>query len=129
DAVEFCCESALRRGRLRELLGDVPDIERLMSRIVAGSALPRELLGLRRGLEAVPALRAALGADAPHKRARRDGGEPEAASAPHATDGSFADDAVTRGPMDGVEQHLEDVETFGDAGTFDARIADISARI
>src|SRR5207253_9413450 len=70
DGVEYCCESGLRRGRLRELLGDAPDIERLMSRIVAGSALPRELLGLRRGLEAAPALRLALGAAAPGKHAR-----------------------------------------------------------
>jgi len=60
DAVEFCCESALRRTRLAELLGSVPDIERLVARVVAGAAQPRELVALRRGLEAVPILRGAL---------------------------------------------------------------------
>jgi DNA mismatch repair protein MutS len=60
DAVEFCCESALRRARLAELLGSVPDLERLVARVVAGAAQPRELVALRRGLEAVPMLRGAL---------------------------------------------------------------------
>ncbi|MHB8378172.1 MAG: DNA mismatch repair protein MutS [Dehalococcoidia bacterium] len=61
DAVSYCHESALRRARLGELLGDVADIERLTSRVVAGSAQPRELVALQRGLEAGVALRAALG--------------------------------------------------------------------
>ncbi len=66
DAVAFCHESALRRTLMIDLLRGVPDLERLVSRIVAGSAMPRELVALRRGLEAVPQLRAALadGADA-----------------------------------------------------------------
>ncbi len=64
DEVAFCCDSVLRRARLRELLGDIPDLERLMSRIVAGSAQPRELVALRRGLEACVDLQAALAAGA-----------------------------------------------------------------
>jgi DNA mismatch repair protein MutS len=61
DEVGFCFDSALRRARVAELLGDVPDVERLVGRIVAGSAQPRELVALRRGLEVVPQLRATLG--------------------------------------------------------------------
>ena len=57
DEVAFCEESGLRRGRLRELLGSLPDLERVVGRVVAGSAQPRELVALRRGLEAIPAMR------------------------------------------------------------------------
>jgi DNA mismatch repair protein MutS len=66
DAVEHAHESALRRGRLLELLRAMPDLERLVSRIVAGMAQPRELVALRRGLELAPQLRDALeqGSDA-----------------------------------------------------------------
>ena len=60
DAVAYCHESALRRARLVELLGDVRDIERLAARVVAGSAQPRELVALRRGLEAAAALKRML---------------------------------------------------------------------
>jgi len=61
DEVAYCHESALRRGRLRELLGSLPDLERVVARVVAGSAQPRELVALRRGLEAVPAIKVSLG--------------------------------------------------------------------
>jgi DNA mismatch repair protein MutS len=61
DAVAFCHESAMRRARLSELLRAMPDLERLAGRIVAGSVQPRELVALRRGLELVPQLRAAIG--------------------------------------------------------------------
>src|SRR5437868_1829534 len=122
DGVEYCCESALRRGRLRELLGDVPDIERLMSRIVAGSALPRELLGLRRGLEAAPALRLALGAAAPGKHARGERSDESEVGSQTSDDGDVR-----------VGRQRSDVE--GDPGKpeapapFDTRITDIAGRI
>jgi len=60
DEVAYCHESALRRARVAELLKTMPDLERLAGRIVAGSAQPRELVALRRGLELVPELRAAV---------------------------------------------------------------------
>jgi DNA mismatch repair protein MutS len=63
DEVAFCHEGALRRTRLRDLLASVPDLERIVARVVAGSAQPRELVALRRGLEVVPLLRRALGED------------------------------------------------------------------
>ncbi|MEX2157783.1 MAG: DNA mismatch repair protein MutS [Dehalococcoidia bacterium] len=57
DQVQYFFESALRRGRAQELLAQSPDIERLVGRVVLGVASPRDLVGLRRGLELAPALR------------------------------------------------------------------------
>ncbi len=51
---------ALARARLRELLGQVADLERLINRVVTGAAGPRELASLGRSLAALPALREAL---------------------------------------------------------------------
>ncbi len=62
DAVAYCYESAVRRARISESLRDVSDVERLVGRIVAGSAQPRELVALRRGLELIPRLRSELAA-------------------------------------------------------------------
>ena len=68
DQVQYFFESAVRRGRAQELLAKMSDLERLCGRVVAGLASPRDLVGLRRGLELAPALRElALG-----------GGQPEA---------------------------------------------------
>ncbi len=60
DAVAYCHESALRRARLSDMLREMPDVERLVGRIVASSAQPREVVALRRGLEMIPRLRAEL---------------------------------------------------------------------
>ena len=60
DAVAFCHESALRRAQLADMLREMPDVERLVGRIVAGSAQPREVVALRRGLELIPRLRVEL---------------------------------------------------------------------
>jgi DNA mismatch repair protein MutS len=57
-------EDGLRRGSLREALGGVPDLERLVGRIGAGIASPREVVALRRGLEAVEDVRQALAGEA-----------------------------------------------------------------
>jgi DNA mismatch repair protein MutS len=66
DEVAYCHESATRRSRVAALLKSIPDLERLTARIVAGSAQPRELVALRRGLATIPELRTTLddGADA-----------------------------------------------------------------
>ncbi|MGH8267381.1 MAG: DNA mismatch repair protein MutS, partial [Steroidobacteraceae bacterium] len=45
---------------LRELLGGVGDIERMLARVALRSARPRDLTGLRASLQVLPALRAAL---------------------------------------------------------------------
>ncbi|HZP57579.1 MAG TPA: DNA mismatch repair protein MutS, partial [Dehalococcoidia bacterium] len=64
DAVAALHESASRRGRVAAALAAMPDLERLVARVVAQRAQPRELVALRRGLEAVPELRAAVEDDA-----------------------------------------------------------------
>jgi len=61
DTVEaFYAETILRR-KVRALLEDVPDLERLTNRIVGGSATPRDLVGVRKALEVVPRLGGILG--------------------------------------------------------------------
>jgi DNA mismatch repair protein MutS len=56
DRVQAFVTEAARRGDVRDLLRELPDIERIVGRIVAGMALPRDLAGLRRGLENYPKL-------------------------------------------------------------------------
>ena len=63
DLVTSFFEDGLRRGSLREALGAIPDLERLVGRIGAGIASPREVVALRRGLEAVEGVRQALAGD------------------------------------------------------------------
>jgi DNA mismatch repair protein MutS len=54
DAVEAFYGDTPARTRLRELLKDVADLERLSSRVVQGIARPRDLLGTRQSLGALP---------------------------------------------------------------------------
>ena len=58
DAVGWLHASDVRRQRIRAELAEVSDLERAVQRIGTGVAFPRELAGLRRSLERVPALRA-----------------------------------------------------------------------
>jgi len=66
DGVQLFCDSAVRRGRAREVLARVPDLERALARVSTAAAgspgpmTPRDLVALRRGLEAVPELRTLL---------------------------------------------------------------------
>ncbi len=60
EGIAWFHESKVRRGQVGEVLGKMPDLERLCSRISSNLAIPRELVSLRRGLELVPALRQLL---------------------------------------------------------------------
>ncbi|HXF50345.1 MAG TPA: DNA mismatch repair protein MutS [Dehalococcoidia bacterium] len=60
DEIQALLDYGLVRARARELLRRMPDLERLVSRVSAGMANPRDLVALRRGLETVPDLREAL---------------------------------------------------------------------
>lgn len=60
DAVEEFVERGDARTAFRRHLGDVRDLERLAGRTVAGTANARDLLAIRRSLEALPALRAVV---------------------------------------------------------------------
>jgi len=57
DAVEALVGDTPNRTRLRALLKEVSDLERLSSRAVQGIARPRDLVGIRQTLEVLPEVR------------------------------------------------------------------------
>jgi DNA mismatch repair protein MutS len=63
ERVQFFFASAVRRQQVASLLAKMPDLERLLGRISAGVAAPREVVALRHGLELAPALRQAISED------------------------------------------------------------------
>ncbi|MDM8529269.1 DNA mismatch repair protein MutS [Anaerolineales bacterium HSG24] len=60
DAVDALREETLARNEIRQQLKAISDVERLTNRLGQGLAQPRDLLALRRSLEAVPYLESAL---------------------------------------------------------------------
>ncbi len=60
SAVEELVDSTIIRGELIEALKDVSDLERVMTRIVTGTVNCRDLLGIARGLRALPEVKAQL---------------------------------------------------------------------
>ena len=60
SAVEELVNAPICRGELIEALKDVTDLERVMTRIVTGTVNCRDLLGLARGLRALPLVKAQL---------------------------------------------------------------------
>ena len=61
DAVEELAFRALDRGRLREALSRVQDLDRILGRVTLGTAGPRDLVALALSLRALPAAAEALG--------------------------------------------------------------------
>ena len=59
-AVQDLFASQLRRDKLRALLKEVSDLERVVGRISLGSATPRDLCAMLRSLNQVPAIRGVL---------------------------------------------------------------------
>ena len=57
SAVEELVNATLCRGELTEALKDVTDLERVTTRIVTGTVNCRDLLGLARGLRALPVVK------------------------------------------------------------------------
>ncbi len=57
DAVEILHSEAMVRRQLRELLDDIQDLERLLSRLVSGSGTPRDLAALKVSLQNVDPIR------------------------------------------------------------------------
>jgi len=60
DAVEDFAFRTTERGKFRETLKTVQDLERLVARAALGTAGPRDLVGLRQSLAAVPRIRLLL---------------------------------------------------------------------
>ncbi len=62
SAVEELVGATVCRGELTEALKDVTDLERVMTRIVTGTVNCRDMLGLARGLRALPVVKQHLSA-------------------------------------------------------------------
>jgi len=60
SVVAWFHENALARQECRSILSDVADIERLIGRVSAGRAIPREVAALRASLKKLPALCAVI---------------------------------------------------------------------
>ena len=60
DAVEEFAFRTTDRGKFREVLKAVQDLERLVARAALGTAGPRDLVGLKQSLAAVPVVRRVL---------------------------------------------------------------------
>jgi DNA mismatch repair protein MutS len=70
DAVEELAFRSTDRGKFRELLKAVHDLERLVARTALGTAGPRDLVGLKQSIATVPRIRLVLEAcEAPLARA------------------------------------------------------------
>jgi DNA mismatch repair protein MutS len=61
DAVEELAFRTTERGKLRETLKAVQDLERLVARVALGTAGPRDFVGLKQSLAVIPRVRTALG--------------------------------------------------------------------
>ena len=60
DNVEALVQDPMLRSRLRTAMHGLPDIERLINFIRSGSAAPRDIVAVRRGLEAVSGIHSVL---------------------------------------------------------------------
>ena len=67
DSVEWFHKDRSRRNRVVRTLSEVSDMERLVNRVKSSTSSVRDLVALRRSLEAIPELQAILGEDdSPH---------------------------------------------------------------
>ena len=57
DIVQFFVDNDVPLGRLRTLIGDVGDLERIVSRAATGRILPREMLQLKRSIAQMQPIR------------------------------------------------------------------------
>jgi len=62
NAVDALCADVITRDSVRDALAGVYDLERLLTRVVARTANPRDLVALAGSLERLPTLRQLLGA-------------------------------------------------------------------
>ena len=60
NAVAELVNATVERGELEEMLRDVTDLERVMTRIVTGTVNGRDMLSLSQGLKALPGIKAFL---------------------------------------------------------------------
>ncbi|HSH77139.1 MAG TPA: DNA mismatch repair protein MutS [Herpetosiphonaceae bacterium] len=98
DAIARFVENAMLRAEVRAALKNVGDMERTVNRVVQGVALPRDLVRLREGLQAVPQLVALLGDTPLDGHAERVVGEPPP------DDAFFDDDLFDDVPAENVDE-------------------------
>ncbi len=60
DGIEACAKNGMLRAELRAALRPLGDLERLVTRVLAGHAGPRDLIAIRNTLRCLPGVRAAL---------------------------------------------------------------------
>ncbi len=121
DALEELAFGTLERGRLREALGNVQDLDRLLGRVTLGTASPRDLLALARSLRALPTAAEALAdVQAPLlRREQKDAAPPlELAADVEATlsdtpPASLKDGGAVR---DGVDAELDELREISRGG-------------
>jgi DNA mismatch repair protein MutS len=131
DAVEELAFRSTDRGKFREVLKGVHDLERLVARTALGTAGPRDLVGLKQSIAAVPRVRVTLeSCDAPLVRALvaalddiadlRDAVEAYITDEPGALvrDGGYI--------RDGIDQELDELRRISRSGK--QVIAELEAR-
>lgn len=57
DKIDFFVQYPLIRDELRDILKNIPDIERALARILLGKSTPKELLTMAKGLHLLPQIR------------------------------------------------------------------------
>ncbi|HSJ87727.1 MAG TPA: DNA mismatch repair protein MutS [Anaerolineales bacterium] len=60
NGVQYFCENGMKRAELRAALKPLADLERLVNRVLAGMAQPRDLLAMRETLARLPAILAIM---------------------------------------------------------------------
>lgn len=63
DGVQYFFDDGMKRAELRAALKPLADLERLVNRVLAGQAQPRDLLAMRETLARLPGIRAVFGND------------------------------------------------------------------
>jgi len=121
DAVEELAFRTTERGRFRDAIKAVQDLERLVARVALGTAGPRDLAGLRQSLGAVPRLRTVLGdLQSPLVRSLVAGLD-DLADVRHTIEVTLVDDppALSRDggfTRDGADRELDDLRAISRGG-------------
>jgi DNA mismatch repair protein MutS len=121
DAVEDFAFRTTERGKLRDVLKSVHDLERLVARAALGTAGPRDLVALKLSLSAVPRIRAVLSSlEAPLGRSLVEALD-EVPEARDAIDATLVDEPPAQARdggaiRDGVDDELDDLRTISRSG-------------
>jgi DNA mismatch repair protein MutS len=121
DAVEELAFRTTDRGRFRDALKGVQDLERLVARAALGTASPRDLVGLKQSLNAIPRTRTLLAeCQAPLVRSLVAGLD-DVAEVRTAVDGTLIDEppALARDggfTRDGIDRELDELKAISRGG-------------